>query len=255
MSRLLYVLVYAIAIILLQSTAFRIPFGVIHRKAGCQSTIIYSQVNYQEDNAESTTDNHIFLRFSPLIGGPTFLPLHVEVIIIVDEDVNNSEEMIMDTVYISRNNNLSSTFLNKQQKLQFHRFDFLPERPTDPSTISRLSTLQAVPGNVRYRTSSYNTSSSNIPNNKSDNEKSTTNQMDGKGITILLPIGSLSCNVDYGISKAIQFKEKYSDTIFKELRIIGGKNCLQFALDLLSHIDTSTTGIQRVTKLNSLDIK
>lgn len=253
MARLLYVLVYAIAIILLQSTAFRIPSGFIHRKASYQSTIIYSQVNYQEDYTESITeDGHIFLRFSPLVGGPTFLPLHVEVIIIVDEDVNNSEEMIMDTVYIRQNNNLSATFLNKQQKLQFHRFDFLPEKPLDRSTISRISTLQAVPGNVRYRR--YETSSSDIPsNNKSDNE--TTNQADGNGITILLPIGSLSCNADDGISTAIQFKEKYSDSIFKELRLVGGKNCLQFALDLLSHIDTSTTGIQRITKLNSLDIK
>ena len=251
MLRLRYVLVYAIAIILLQSTAFRIPFGGVHRKEGYQSRTLYSQVNEQDDNIESTTDNHIFLRFSPLIGGPSFLPLHVEVIIIVYEDVNNSEEMTMDTVYIRRNNNLSSTFLNKQQ-LQFHRFDFLPERPLDPSTISQLSTLQAVPGNVRYRR--YETSSSNVPNNKSDNE-STTNQMDGKGITILLPIGSFSCNAEDGISTAVQFKEKYSDTIFKELRIIGGKNCLQFAMDLLSHIDTSTTGIERVTKLNSLDIK
>ena len=252
MLRLRYVLVYAIAIILLQSTAFRIPFGGVHRKEGYQSRTLYSQVNEQDDNIESTTDNHIFLRFSPLIGGPSFLPLHVEVIIIVNEDVNNSEEMKMDTVYIRQNNNLLATFLNEQKSLQFHRFDFIPEKPLDPSTISRISTLQAVPGNVRYRR--YETSSSNVPNNKSDNE-STTNQMDGKGITILLPIGSLSCNADNGISTAIQFKEKYSDTIFKELSIIGGKNCFQFALDLLSHIDTSTTGIQRVTRLNSLDIK
>jgi len=253
MLRLLNVLVFAIAIIL-QSAAFPIPFGLIHRREGYQSTTIYSQVKYQEDNTESITqDGHVFLRFSPLIGGPSFIPLHVEVIIVVDEDGNNSEEMIMDTVYIRRNNNLSATFLNKQQKLQFHRFDFLPEKPLDPSTISRISTLQAVPGNVRYRR--YETSSSNIPNNNLDYEKSTNNQMDGKGITILLPIGSLTCNAADGISTAIQFKEKNSDTIFKELRIIGGKNCLQFALDLLSYIETSTTGIQRVTKLNSLDIK
>ena len=249
MLRLLYVLVYTIAIVL-QSTAFRIPFGGLHRNEGYQSIIFNSQVNYQEDNTESITDNHIFLRFSPLIGGPSFLPLHVEVIIIVDGDINNSEEMIMDTVYIRRNNNLSATFLNKQQ-LQFHRFDFLPERPTDPSTLARLSSLQGVPGNLRYRR--YGTSSSNVRNNNPDNEK--TNQVDGKGITILLPIGSLTCNADNGISTAMQFKEKYSNTLFKELRIIGGKNCLQFALDLLSHIDTSTTGIQRVTKLNSLDIE
>jgi len=251
MLRLLH-LVYAIAI--LQSTAFHVPFGYVHRNEGYQSIIFNSQVNYQEDNTESTTkDSHIFLRFSPLIGGPSFLPLHVEVIIVVDEAVNNSEETIMDTVYIRRSNNLSATFLNKQHKLQFHRFDFLPEKPTDPSTISRLSTLQAVPGNVRYRTSSYNTPSTNMSNNKSYNEA--TNQMDGNGITILLPIGSLTCNAEDGISTAMQFKEKYSDTIFKELRIIGGKNCLQFALDLLSYIETSTTGIQRVTGLNSLDIK
>ena len=51
MLRLLYVLVYAIAIIL-QSTAFHVPFGYVHRNEGYQSIIFNSQVNYQEDNTE-----------------------------------------------------------------------------------------------------------------------------------------------------------------------------------------------------------
>ena len=57
------------------------------------------------------------------------------------------------------------------------------------------------------------------------------------------------------ISTAINYKNEYKDSLFRELRLIGGKNCLQFALDLLAHIDETSTGIQRVTGLSKLDIK
>lgn len=177
-------------------------------------------------------DTHAFLRFSPLIGGPPFLPLHVEVIFAV-EDANCSEKIKskMDTVYVTKNNNLSSTpILNN---LLLHRFDFLPENPTDPSTLARLSTLQGVPGRVRHRTCDqrYSEEPNNIQITGSNDR-----QQDGRGLSILVPIGSLSCADDEKaksnnviISTAIDFKDEYSSTI-KELRILGGKNCLSLKL-------------------------
>ena len=73
-------------------------------------------------SALSRDSLRVFLRFSPLIGGPKFLPLHVEVI------------------------------LNRNSDNTLYRFDFIPLKATDPSTLARLVTLQSVPGLLRSRT-------------------------------------------------------------------------------------------------------
>ena len=202
--------------------------------------------------------NHLFIRFSPLIGGPAFLPLHVEVIIAVEEGKNDSERLQqkMNTICIRRSNNLS---MFQGLFSQLHRFDFLPEKPTDPSTLAKLTTFNAVPGRLRYRCNSMQKSdqSNNTPS-VSFSDEGTVNQ-DGKGITILIPIGFL-IREDYSytskeiVSAAIEFNEQYKDTLFSELRILGGKNCLSYVLDLMSHLG-STTGIQTIPKLNKLDLQ
>mmetsp|Transcript_15575 Transcript_15575/g.24425 ORF Transcript_15575/g.24425 Transcript_15575/m.24425 type:complete len:162 (-) Transcript_15575:35-520(-) len=149
-------------------------------------------------------------------------------------------------------NNLSSTSILKEC-VKLHRFDFLPENPTDPSTLARLSTLRAVPGRVRHRVyeRQIDEGSNNIQMN--DDEKNNKSP-DGKGITVLIPVGylpyakndeNIAANND-SVAVAVQFKEDYSDTLFKELRVLGGKNCLSFVLDLLSHVESSTIGMQRV---------
>ena len=193
----------------------------------------YSSTTLQSSkysSSELTSDGdttHIFLRFSPLIGGPPFLPLHVEVILGMAS--NNSYAEFMDKkIYVRRTNNLS--FL-KEHATQLHRFDFLPMNPTDPSTISRLLTLRSVPAKVRHRI----VQSSNNVDVQKDDDRSTSVQDDGKGITLLLPIGSVVA--DDIIPRALDFKEQYKDTLFRELRLIGGKNCLTFALDLISHVE------------------
>ena len=63
----------------------------------------------------------IYLRFSPLIGGPRFLPAHVEVMI------------------------------SNESKGSLHRYDFVPANPTDPKTLATLLTLRSVPGVLRCR--------------------------------------------------------------------------------------------------------
>ena len=66
----------------------------------------------------------VSLKLSPLIGGPSFLPVHVKVV--VDED---------------------------------HMYDFVPINPTNPITIRRLMLLQSVPGEIRSRGLRHSTSS------------------------------------------------------------------------------------------------
>lgn len=63
----------------------------------------------------------IYLRFSPLIGGPRFLPAHVEVM------------------------------LANESTGSLHRYDFVPANPTDPKTLTTLLTLRSVPGVLRCR--------------------------------------------------------------------------------------------------------
>lgn len=205
---------------------------------------------------QETSDRytHIYLRFSPLVGGPIFLPLHVEVIFVVDDadaasTIASTQTHTMDTVYIRNSNSFSSIpFFNNS--MIFHRFDFLPEKPTDPSTLARLFTFQSVPGVVRCRSISQQ--------NVNDESMKIT---DRNGLTILIPVGSHMCtssdstnnNDDDVVSTAVRFKDEYSDSLFKDIRLLGGKNCFSFALDLLSYVESST-GFKRVTTLTTLDV-
>jgi hypothetical protein len=61
----------------------------------------------------------IQLECCPLIGGPKFAPLHVQVVVLDQENAK-------------------------------HRFDFIPQDATKPETLTRILSLQAVPGNLRY---------------------------------------------------------------------------------------------------------
>ena len=203
---------------------------------------------------QETSDRytHIYLRFSPLVCGTIFLPLHVEVIFVVDDastsTIASTHTHTMDTVYIRNSNSFSSIpFFNNS--MIFHRFDFLPENPTDPSTLARLFTFQSVPGVVRCRSISQQ--------NVDESMKIT----DRNGLTILIPVGSHMCtssdstnnNDDDVVSTAVRFKDEYSDSLFKDIRLLGGKNCFSFALDLLSYVESST-GFKRVTTLTTLDV-
>lgn len=194
------------------------------------------QVSDDRKKGECT---HVYLRLSPLVGGPTFLPLHVEVMIIT----HMLQTQKMDTIYIRSDTSFSSMPFY-EDSLIFHRFDFLPENPTDPSTLARLFTLQSVPGTVRHR---------RIPQLDGSDDEITTNT-DRNGMTILIPVGSEMRMEDDIVSTATNFKDEYSDSLFKEIRLLGGKNCLSFALDLLSYVE-STVGLKRVTGLTTLDVK
>jgi hypothetical protein len=191
-----------------------------------------------DDLRESTVQ--VFLRCSPLIGGPSVLPLHVEVILAEDVETRRS---IDNTIYIRKTNDLSH-LMNTYPQL--HRFDFLPENPKDPSTVLSLATFQAVPGKLRHRY--YNTQ--NITSTD-------TTSTDGRGVTIVLPIGCITCQdeeceANSIISTAMKFTNERIDDVYDNLRIFLGKNCLSFALDLLANLD-HVHGIQRVDRWSKID--
>eukprot|EP00804_Cyclotella_cryptica_P029089 CCRYP_005268-RA/>CCRYP_005268-RA protein AED:0.43 eAED:0.43 QI:0/-1/0/1/-1/1/1/0/268 len=183
------------------------------------------------DSASSGKCFQFFLRCSPLIGGPSFLPLHVEVILVQADEYSTSVEYSIDAV------------LNRAPNEYFdiHRFDFLPEKPREQSTIVRLMQLQPVSGLVRYRCCPAIQTGDNIPGTQLDKCGNAGDQQEERGVTMLLRLGtSSSRNVSTSTSiltTAMDFMNSYKATYGRELRILGGKNCLSFALDMISHID------------------
>lgn len=66
------------------------------------------------------------LVLQPLLGGPAWLRVHVQVSLVDSHQDNNN-----------------------------NKFDFVPLHPTDPSTLWRLMTLRAVPGQIRVFDSTH----------------------------------------------------------------------------------------------------
>ncbi len=244
--QLVFIATLVVVIRALQWCDPRICFGTrrscAHRHR--LDTSISSSLNHEHDDNVVKDNVKVFLRFSPLIGGPP-IPLHVEVIL-ADNDENKCKDSdeSKGTIYIRKTNDLSSmAFLNTYPQL--HRLDFLPENPTDPSTVVRLVSFQSVPGKLRHRYYTQNITSSDA-------------SQDGRGITVLLPVGSIPCNNKNSvtssniISTALKFTKERRDHVYDDLRIFLGKNCLSFALDLLLELQ-NVHGIQRVDSWNRID--
>eukprot|EP00985_Skeletonema_marinoi_P029235 scaffold27252_cov80-Skeletonema_marinoi.AAC.1 len=172
-------------------------------------TSISSSLTNTENGIEDSVQ--VFLRFSPLIGGPP-IPLHVEVILAEGDADKRKDAESKGTIYIRKTNNLASmAFLNAYPQL--HRLDFLPENPTDPSTVVRLTSFQSVPGKLRHRHYSQNITASSDA------------KQDGRGITVLLPVGSIPCRKKSGatssdiVSTALDFTNERRDNVYDDLRI------------------------------------
>lgn len=210
-----------------------------HKHCRLDTSISSSPTHHEHDTVDKV---QVFLRFSPLIGGPP-IPLHVEVILAEDVADKRKDSDSKGTIYIRKTNNLSSiSSLNTYPQL--HRLDFLPENPTDPTTVVRLAFFQSVPGKLRQRCYTKSTTSSDA-------------SQDGRGITVLLPVGSIPCNHENEvtsssiISTALEFTNERSDDVYADLQIFR-KNCLSFALDLLLELN-SVHGIERVDSWNKID--
>lgn len=214
-------------------------FAVILQAASAAATTNYESSPVTNDNIS------IFLRFSPLVGGPPFLPLHVEVLLVHASSsigIEEQKQQINHLLQHPYDATPSNTYFD------IHRFDFLPQNPRDGDTIVRLLQLKSVRGNVRYRYIHVDRDGL-LQSNENENESMVKDINDGviqsaitretndnKGVAILLRLGSAStsCRSPQSIlSTATAFAEDYKTTAGKELRILGGKNCISFALDLL----------------------
>jgi hypothetical protein len=76
----------------------------------------------------------VWLHFSPLVGGPPFLPLHVSVIL-------NKENHMKYSEIVGEGPTTEDQLL---------RFDYLPQNARDKEVMQQLMSLQQVPGLVRY---------------------------------------------------------------------------------------------------------
>ena len=165
----------------------------------------------------------LFLRFSPLIGGPRFAPVHVEVML-ADESTGT-----------------------------LHRFDFVPADATDPTTLAMLLTLRSVPGILRYRVVE-GSSSSALPVVADDNDEDAisspgelrtilaTASKDGgniivgkNGITFRLASFEPSGDSSALISEAENFTKQYQLDRGK-LNLLTN-SCFTYAYELLQFID------------------
>jgi len=108
-----------------------------------------------DDNNILNVDRQFFLRFSPLVGGPTFLPIHVEVILLDSVFPRQSKqrsvvEYFEEPKSISKTNDMDFRAKTTPREC-LHRLDFLPQNPSNPSIITKLLTFQSVPGVIRHR--------------------------------------------------------------------------------------------------------
>ena len=93
------------------------------------------------NNISSGSSFKVFARFSPLIGGPSFLPIHVEIMLWDDSsDTNNAKPT--DTATAQQRTSCYDVL---------HRIDFIPRDATDPRTLVKLLSFQNVDGLVRHR--------------------------------------------------------------------------------------------------------
>ena len=92
----------------------------------------------QSQRSESSRNVKAYARFSPLIGGPTFLPIHVEVMIL---------ETMTNDVQMNSGNGSAKTLLR--------RIDFIPKDAEQIETILKLVTFQNVPAIIRDRTLTF----------------------------------------------------------------------------------------------------
>lgn len=110
----------------------------------------------QEQNAAAEADQppqrrrRLYLENSPLIGGPSWLPLHIKVIL---RDYDDDDEH------------------DDRASLFEHRWDFVPVNATEFTTLQRLLTLQAVPAEIRYQCAPIPSSSADDKNNSNDNQQ------------------------------------------------------------------------------------
>lgn len=122
----------------------------------------------------------IGLQLSPLIGGPTWLPVHVKVVL--ETDAGD------------------------------YKWDFVPLKPSDPATLQKLLSLQAVPAEIR----SYSQATASEDSGDDD----------------VVPL----LNASHLVQRAQTFCDEYPD---RDLSLISN-NCWVFAYRLYQSISATS---------------
>jgi hypothetical protein len=143
---------------------------------------------------------NVFLQTSPLIGGPSWLPLHVKVVL---ETSNNV----------------------------IHTWDFLPQDATELSTLKRLLFLQPVPAEIRYQTKPL--SSVNPSQQEALDLGSFDVVLRGDGNMPVETDLAFSASEERVILRAQNFCKSYHRR--EELHLVEN-NCWTFALQLYEHL-------------------
>ena len=152
-------------------------------------------------------NNRLFLENSPLIGGPSWLPLHVKVILEDDDD------------------------------RVAHRWDFVPINATSFATLRKLLMLRAVPAEIRYQSAPLSATTTKI--NPVDGGiaptgfgivlmERTANNNDEDGATSSMERNGATDRI---VERANGFCESYPE----ELHLIQN-NCWRFAFELYDHL-------------------
>lgn len=175
----------------------------------------------KSQRSESSRNVKAFARFSPLIGGPTFIPIHVEVMIL---------ETTIDDMQMHSENGSAKTLLR--------RIDFIPKDAEKIETILKLVTFQNVPAIIRDRTLTYgyekdSDESLNVLNPINVDfariETLLQNSVSIEKTNFILPLNIDGiANIDYMKSLSFCVKSKQGS----ELNLLNN-NCYSFAYDIL----------------------
>ena len=176
--------------------AFFIFLLLLHEKRNDAMSLLWSSPRQK-----------IRLQLAPLIGGPSWLPVHVKVLIGIDDDEEEEEE---------EENRLDGSSLSSPPQPNFV-CDFVPLDPASKETIQKLLTLQGVPAEARFVVVNNRTST----NNTVGDALTETTEIDNDTAGEQAKVGEL----------AKHFCEAYP----KDLHLIKN-NCWTFAYKLIRHV-------------------
>ena len=185
---------------------------------------------------QQATRYQVSIAFSPLVGGPAFLPLHISILLLQQQPQDGRQ---------SKKDSLPLSLKNTEDELDQHRFDFLPVHARDPQVLQKLVSLQYVPGYVRCTTimeqqdqtmiaftdtptssSKNQTESLQVPTSTSKENDASTSRP-----SVIVKIGTTHASIEdvHRFCSAYQFSKG-------DLHLITN-NCASFALELLRYIE------------------
>jgi hypothetical protein len=117
---------------------------------------------FQQQRPILRINQYISLETAPLIGGPSWVPLHCRVVLqipieydIADGDDDNTMEILTQKTYDIPTNNsaeLAAPSIPRATTKRQIVYDYIPQNASSTATLKRLLSLQSVPAQVRVKT-------------------------------------------------------------------------------------------------------